>query len=139
MTKNLRVLLVACLPALLAGCASMEGGGRGAGAPCSTHYCRVTVTVDASCRISVAPEDLPIAAANKNAVIQWDIVGGSFPQGAIAFKDDPGDEFHGWSHSPRVITVVDRHDKVGVTYRYGVTVIGSNGKACPTLDPTIMN
>jgi hypothetical protein len=139
MTKHLRVLLAVCLPALLAsGCASLEGG-RGAGAPCNTHYCRVTVSVDASCRITVNPEDLPIAAGNKNAVIQWDVVGGSFPQGAIAFKDDPGDEFHGWSHSPKVITVVDRHETVGRTYRYGVTVIGANGKACPTYDPTIMN
>jgi hypothetical protein len=137
MTKNLAVLLLACLAA---GCASMEGG-RGAGAtpPCNSHYCRVTVTVDAQCRITVEPEDLPVAPTNKNAVIQWSVSGGSFPQGAIAFKDDPGDEFHGWSHSPKVITVVDRHEKVGVTHRYSVTVIGSNGKPCPTLDPTIMN
>lgn len=139
MTKNLAFLLAAGV--LAAGCATMEAGpgAGGAAAPCNTRICRVAVAVDASCRITVDPPNLPVAAGNKDAVIQWTISGGSFPQGAIAFKDDPGDEFHGWSHSPQVITVTDRHAKVGVTYRYGVTAIGNNGKPCPTLDPTIMN
>ncbi|HSN20243.1 MAG TPA: hypothetical protein VLS49_06185 [Usitatibacter sp.] len=135
MTKNLLVLLAASL--LAAACAALQGGA-GKGPPCTTHVCQVTVRVDAACRISVDPVDLPVDANNKNAVIQWDLTGGEFAQGGIAFKQAVGDEFHSWSHSPKRITVVDRHTRTGVIYHYGVRVM-QGARACPTLDPTIMN
>lgn len=135
MTKNLVHLLV---PALFAaGCASMMAGG-GKSAPCNTHICKVEVTVDDACRIAVDPTDLPVAAGNKEAVIQWDIQGGEFAANGIAFKQDPGNEFHSPSHSPKRITFVDRHSRVGVIYPYSVSVV-RGGKACAPLDPTIMN
>ncbi len=135
MTKNLALLCALAL--LAAGCAAMMAGG-GKAAPCNSHVCKVQVAVDGACRITVDPEDLPVAADNKNAVIQWDIRGGRFVANGIAFKQDTGNEFHSPSHSPNRITIVDRHEKTGVVYHYGVTVL-QGGRACPTLDPTIMN
>ena len=140
MTKKFLLLF---LMSLVAGCETMGQMGGGAPPPCGTHVCSVQITVTGSCSFSANPYYLPIAAENKNMVIQWDLTGATFTseQDGIFIKDPyPKGEFHGFARAGggNTFTIVNTHSVVGKPYRYGVRVI-QNGTLCPAYDPTIMN
>lgn len=146
-------LLLAAM--LLAACAAMTNPGGspgGKGHPsqlqdpslrragyCHLRNCEVTVTVDASCHVTVEPYALVMGGSAPPITVVWKLNGNaSFPaSGGIWFKDAAGRRvFVQRAAGPRSYVFQNSGEK-GV-YHYGVQV-EQGGKPCPILDPIGVN
>ena len=132
------VVFTATIAALAYACA---GPPTRMGAPvCTTHECRIAVTV-ASCQIAADPPVIRIGAANRNVELHWDITtaGFAFSDEGIVINDDPGREFQNPNKpQPTKFILHDRHTSAG-DFKYTINVRPSS--ACPalTLDPWVVN
>jgi hypothetical protein len=145
-------MVVAACSLVLGSCAWWEGfihpHGSGHTAKvvvCKEKECRVKVTVSA-CAISVDPESLGIAKGVHDVEIVWEIKnspGVTFPrENAIFFKEKDRAAAARQFRAPRLrdektFSWLDANSGPG-EFHYGVNVI-DNGKACPTLDPIVIN
>ena len=128
--------------------AESKGGARPPRIPadlCKQKECNVAVQVT-KCTITVDPEWLGIAKGNRNVEIIWEIHGS--PGVVFAEKDPvffkPEDREAAAkafrepkANSPTKYRWLNLNSGPGI-YHYGVRVV-DNGKACPPLDPVVID
>jgi hypothetical protein len=154
-----RIVLALCTAFLLSSCAwwnqvtggndSTSSNGPGRGIAGEKHCkkgddCGADVFVK-DCVITVSVDKLIVARDNKDVFITWtlkDSPGVKFAKDGIFFKPESAraavKQFtRVESRSDDVFVWKDANTEPG-TFKYGVKVI-ENGKACPPLDPIIIN
>ena len=106
---------------------------------CNTQVCHLTVTVSADCRAAVDSERVFVERGNPDVRIIWTIRGqGEFAANGIAIHN-AGTHFGAPQGGGTKIFKWDlRNTQPGNHWKYDVNVT-LNGRACPALDPFIMN
>jgi uncharacterized membrane protein len=109
----------------------------------SGSTCTVTVTVDASCGVTVDPYVFVVGGTMRPVTITWKIDGNAAfhktntTYDGIYFKELEGQkQFHVVKAGPSEIMFTD-HGHAGI-YHYGVKVV-QGGQDCLPLDPTGVN
>jgi hypothetical protein len=144
--KAKALLPAAAATLLLTSCHWVHGDDKaGVAKVCTKKDCYVAVTVR-DCTIRVDPPTITISG-NRDVEIFWDIVrspGVTFaPQDAVFFKPDSIERARLQFSRPQLqkentrFRWLDANNAKG-EFNYGVRVV-QDGKACPPLDPIIIN
>lgn len=112
-------------------------------AQCQGAKCTVTIQVDASCAVTAQPDPLHVARDSKNGVIRWEIATPGYSLDAtrgVYIKQDVDKQVAELHPVGKDWQAVNHNNKAGGSrFSYGIVVVDGNGKACPALDPVVIN
>jgi hypothetical protein len=121
---------------LLPGCTMFEPMGPRS-FPCNDQVCHVEVTVSSACQASVDQEMVKVGRNHPEVRFIWTIRGqGEFASNGIDVRG--GAPFQGRLAGAKNYKWDFRNQGPSMRWKYDVNVT-LNGRACPTLDPFIMN
>ncbi len=121
----------------LAGCALAQTAPN----PCNGGNCQVQVTIGSGCSVTAAPTELHVSPGTTPATIVFHVSGGRFAKDNgiyIKHNGDPDNQVTSLAESGPTWVMQERRT-AGKRITYGVMTVEANGRACPPLDPIIVN